>query len=77
MGLSFALFLITILVGQIFRAAINQIAKVEHDFQEMMLLKQRAEAADIAKSQVNFIFFLSFHLTFHLCLPIIHKFKIF
>lgn len=30
----------------------NRIAKVEDDYQDMMELKKRAEAADIAKSQV-------------------------
>ncbi|KAL6975601.1 Histidine kinase 2, partial [Sarracenia purpurea var. burkii] len=43
---------ITMLLGYIFYDAINQIAKVECDFQEMMMLKHRAEAADIAKSQM-------------------------
>lgn len=42
---------ITLLLGHIFYAAINQIAKVEHDYRKMMELKHRAEAADIAKSQ--------------------------
>ncbi|KAK9284454.1 hypothetical protein L1049_023627 [Liquidambar formosana] len=42
---------ITLLVGHIFHAAINRIAKVEGDFREMMELKVRAEAADVAKSQ--------------------------
>ncbi|OVA20169.1 Signal transduction response regulator [Macleaya cordata] len=42
---------ITLLVGHIFRAAINRIAKVEDDYCEMMELKVRAEAADVAKSQ--------------------------
>lgn len=30
----------------------NRIAKVEDDYHEMMELKKRAEAADVAKSQV-------------------------
>jgi hypothetical protein len=30
----------------------NRIAKVEDDYNEMMELKKRAEAADVAKSQV-------------------------
>ncbi|KAF9590394.1 hypothetical protein IFM89_034187 [Coptis chinensis] len=42
---------ITLLVGHIFHAAINRIAKVEGDYREMMELKVRAEAADVAKSQ--------------------------
>lgn len=36
---------------RIFNEAINRIATVEEDFQKMMELKARAEAADIAKSQ--------------------------
>ncbi|KAL8152450.1 hypothetical protein V2J09_010210, partial [Rumex salicifolius] len=43
--------LITMLVGQIFHGAINRIAEVEKDCQIMRVLKARAEAADIAKSQ--------------------------
>ncbi|KAF5207273.1 Histidine kinase [Thalictrum thalictroides] len=42
---------ITLLLGHIFHAAINRIAKVEGDYREMMELKIRAEAADVAKSQ--------------------------
>ncbi|XP_059316481.1 histidine kinase 3 [Lycium ferocissimum] len=42
---------IALLIGQIFHATINRIAKVEDDYQKMMMLKKRAEAADIAKSQ--------------------------
>ncbi|KAI4308487.1 hypothetical protein L6164_031560 [Bauhinia variegata] len=42
---------ITLLVGHIFYAAINRIAKVEDDYRKMMELKVRAEAADVAKSQ--------------------------
>ncbi|KAJ7964720.1 Histidine kinase [Quillaja saponaria] len=42
---------ITLLVGHIFHAAISRIAKVEEDYREMMQLKVRAEAADVAKSQ--------------------------
>uniref|UniRef100_A0A7N0TE46 histidine kinase n=1 Tax=Kalanchoe fedtschenkoi TaxID=63787 RepID=A0A7N0TE46_KALFE len=44
-------FVITLLVGHIFYAAINRIAKVEYDCYKMMELKVRAEAADVAKSQ--------------------------
>lgn len=43
---------ITLLIGYIFHATIKRIAKVEDDYQEMTVLKKRAEAADIAKSQV-------------------------
>ncbi|GAB4825284.1 Histidine kinase 2 [Ancistrocladus abbreviatus] len=42
---------ITLLLGHIFHAAINRIAKVEDDYRKMMELKARAEAADVAKSQ--------------------------
>lgn len=48
--------MITLLVGHIFYAAISRIAKVEADYREMMELKVRAEAADVAKSQVHFIY---------------------
>ncbi|XP_051114716.1 histidine kinase 2 isoform X2 [Andrographis paniculata] len=48
---SVGVLVITLLLGHIFYAAINQIAKVEHDYREMMELKHRAEAADVAKSQ--------------------------
>ena len=52
---SVGLLVITLLVGHIFHAAISRIAKVEEDFREMMELKARAEAADVAKSQVHFL----------------------
>ncbi|PKA47453.1 Histidine kinase 3 [Apostasia shenzhenica] len=42
---------IALLIGYIFHATVNRIAKVEDDYREMMELKKRAEAADIAKSQ--------------------------
>ncbi|XP_072991190.1 probable histidine kinase 3 [Typha latifolia] len=42
---------IALLIGHIFYATVNRIAKVEDDYQEMMELKKRAEAADVAKSQ--------------------------
>ncbi|KAK4845333.1 hypothetical protein QYF36_003707 [Acer negundo] len=42
---------ITLLVGYIFYAAISRISEVENDYHEMMELKARAEAADVAKSQ--------------------------
>ncbi|CAL8139055.1 unnamed protein product [Prunus armeniaca] len=48
---SMGVLVITLLVGHIFHAAISRIAKVEADYCEMMELKVRAEAADVAKSQ--------------------------
>lgn len=48
---SVGLLVITLLVGHIFYAAINRIAKVEEACRIMMNLKIRAEAADVAKSQ--------------------------
>ncbi|XP_068669557.1 histidine kinase 3-like isoform X2 [Aristolochia californica] len=42
---------IALLIGHIFHAALNRIAEVEDDYREMMELKVRAEAADVAKSQ--------------------------
>lgn len=42
---------IAFLIGHIFHATVNRIAKVEDDYHEMMELKKRAEAADVAKSQ--------------------------
>lgn len=44
--------MIALLSGHIFHATVNRIAKVEDDCQKMMELKRRAEAADVAKSQV-------------------------
>ena len=44
--------MIALLIGNIFHATLNRIAKVEDDYHEMMELKKQAEAADIAKSQV-------------------------
>lgn len=46
--------MICILVGYILYGAANHIVKVEDDFHEMQELKVRAEAADVAKSQVVF-----------------------
>nr|GEW19237.1 histidine kinase 2 [Tanacetum cinerariifolium] len=43
--------IITLLLGHIFNAAIDQIDSVERDYHNMMELKVRAEAADVAKSQ--------------------------
>ncbi|KAG8642160.1 hypothetical protein MANES_12G061600v8 [Manihot esculenta] len=48
---SVGVLVITLLVGHIFYAAISRIAKVEEDYWQMMELKIRAEAADVAKSQ--------------------------
>lgn len=44
--------MIASLVGHIFQATVNRIAKVEEDYHGMMELKKKAEAADVAKSQV-------------------------
>ena len=60
---SFGIFVITLLVGHIFHATVNRIAKVEDDYHEMSELKHRAEAADVAKSQV-FLFCESLLATF-------------
>nr|KYP48148.1 Hybrid signal transduction histidine kinase J [Cajanus cajan] len=48
---SVGVLVITLLLGHIFYAAINRIAKVEDDYRQMSELKGRAEAADVAKSQ--------------------------
>ncbi|XP_068331996.1 histidine kinase 3-like [Pyrus communis] len=48
---SFGILVIALLVGYIFHATVNRIAKVEDDFRKMMELKKQAEAADVAKSQ--------------------------
>jgi len=53
---------IVLLVGHIFHAAINRIEKVEDDYREMRDLKTRAEAADVAKSQVYAVFITIFIL---------------
>ena len=53
---SVGVLVIFLLVGHIFHAALNRIAKVEDDYREMMELKTRAEAADVAKSQVLHMF---------------------
>ena len=58
------LLVIILLVGHIFYAAISRIAKVEDDYQKMMELKVRAEAADVAKSQVHVISGLIFGCSF-------------
>ncbi|KAG9130696.1 hypothetical protein Leryth_024298 [Lithospermum erythrorhizon] len=48
---SFGILVIALLVGEMFHATIKRIEKVEDDYHEMMELKRRAEAADVAKSQ--------------------------
>ncbi|CAI9093171.1 OLC1v1028604C1 [Oldenlandia corymbosa var. corymbosa] len=48
---SFGILVIVLLVAHIFQATMNRIARVEDDYHEMMELKKRAEAADVAKSQ--------------------------
>lgn len=53
--------MIVLLIGYIFHATVNRIAKVEDDYREMMELKKRAEAADVAKSQVLVSIFANFH----------------
>ncbi|KAJ0988808.1 hypothetical protein J5N97_007164 [Dioscorea zingiberensis] len=42
---------IALLIGHIFHATVNRIAKVEDDYRKMMKLKKQAEDADVAKSQ--------------------------
>ncbi|CAA2991378.1 histidine kinase 3 [Olea europaea subsp. europaea] len=48
---SIGILVIALLIGQIFHATMNRIAKVEDGYHQMMELKKRAEAADVAKSQ--------------------------
>ncbi|KAF9619333.1 hypothetical protein IFM89_006520 [Coptis chinensis] len=48
---SIVVLVIALLVGHIFYATVNRIAKVEEDCRKMEELKKRAEAADVAKSQ--------------------------
>ncbi|XP_059448491.1 histidine kinase 3 [Corylus avellana] len=48
---SIGILVIALLVGYIFHATVNRIAKVEDDCQKMTELKKQAEAADVAKSQ--------------------------
>ncbi|XP_077222019.1 histidine kinase 3-like isoform X2 [Tasmannia lanceolata] len=48
---SIGVLVIVLLIGHIFHAAVNRIAKVEDDYRKMRELKVRAEAADVAKSQ--------------------------
>lgn len=49
---AFLFFVIGLLLGYISYGAATHIVKVEDDFHEMQELKVRAEAADVAKSQV-------------------------
>ncbi|XP_039065979.1 histidine kinase 3-like [Hibiscus syriacus] len=48
---SIGILMIALLVGHIFSATVNRIAKVEDDCHKMMKLKKQAEAAGVAKSQ--------------------------
>ncbi|PKI76991.1 hypothetical protein CRG98_002494, partial [Punica granatum] len=48
---SSGIIVIAFLMGYIFHATMNRIAKVEDDCREMSRLKKEAEAADVAKSQ--------------------------
>ncbi|GLT73801.1 hypothetical protein SLA2020_456350 [Shorea laevis] len=48
---SIGILVIALLIGHIFHATVNRIAKVEDDCHKMMELKKQAEAADVAKSQ--------------------------
>lgn len=65
---SVGVLVITLLVGHIFYAAISRIAEVEEDYHETMELKVRAEAADVAKSQVHPCVFDGFYLEVSLVL---------
>lgn len=65
--------MIALLIGYIFHATVNRIAKVEDDYREMMELKKRAEAADVAKSQVAFINLDSFILYIRVAIFILHS----
>lgn len=60
---AFLFFVILLLVGYILYGAGNHIVKVEDDFHEMEELKVRAEAADVAKSQVLFVTCSNFRAT--------------
>ncbi|XP_039068984.1 histidine kinase 3-like [Hibiscus syriacus] len=48
---SIGVLVIALLVGHIFHATVNRIARVEDDCHKMMELKKQAETADVAKSQ--------------------------
>lgn len=58
---AFLFFVIGLLVGYILYGAASHIVKVEDDFHEMQELKVRAEAADVAKSQVFLTLFHKAH----------------
>lgn len=64
---AFGIIVITLLVGHIFHATLNRIAKVEDDYHEMSELKIRAEAADVAKSQVFSFSRFFFSSNFYSC----------
>ena len=64
--------MMSFLLGHIFHATVNRIAKVEDDFHEMMELKKRAEAADVAKSQVFDSCSLFIKPLFRHCLICVH-----
>lgn len=49
---AFLFFVIGLLIGYMIYGAAVHIVKVEDDFHQMQQLKVRAEAADVAKSQV-------------------------
>lgn len=51
--ISTAVAIIVLLVGHIIYATLNSLEKAEHDYRVMKELKGRAEAADVAKSQVH------------------------
>ena len=65
---AFLFFVIVLLVGYMIYGAAIHIVKVEDDFHEMQELKGRAEAADVAKSQVTPI--TCFSRTINLCCQI-------
>ena len=62
MTTSIGTLVIALLVGYIFNATVNRIAKVEDDYRQMMELKKRTEMADIAKSQACPQEFITFSL---------------
>lgn len=53
MGASFGILVIALLVAHIIHATVSRITKVEEDCHKMEQLKKKAEAADVAKSQVH------------------------
>lgn len=50
---SFGILVIALLVAHIFHATLSRIRRAEEDCHKMELLKKKAEAADVAKSQVR------------------------